>query len=534
MIEMTLEGFLKSDMQLGVEFNIKNLLKDYTDFIELLSDIKTLFLKKTPNFTEYQKANSSDNINMLLDEALHLSVAYAYYFGLDYLLRHTTEPDDFNYNFIKKGIANQDDKNDIAKQIYDKARKQLKNYYLQVEQQKDPMHINPYLVYQDIARDTLKKTHFNGQVTKYYQKIFTLSSNDTIDYTDTNGYKIQDLLPSLTLRSLEANTLLPMGAFVKDGSFSITKIHRLCNHLGLTIPNNEDIGNEDVNKSIYTTNDYMTSINCKYPKLIYDLACEDLFHINRLDNTIMHYIEYVKKQDKLLNSQQKTVMITFYSLFYYMPSVFFQDYFATCLENACSAYINGKNTDLFKYCIPLINIPNILFPQIVFVLLRALFTDTNFNFHSPAHFEYIIQTLENYITYNYDSIGSHFQKPDNYIWDNALYVTTTHRNKGFNSSKTKQKINTVCQLSVPKNHLTFEEITRYLIASEPRWRYTTILETNLAADFFAKRSRSDDVRLITICDKTGKHDMLIRYSSQEYAILLFKQLIGDLQIFDYN
>lgn len=499
MIEIKLEDFIKSDMQLGVEFDIKNLFKNYTDFTVLLADIKTLFSKNIVNSAEYQKAAFADDISILLDEALHLSVAYAYYFGLDYLLRHTAKPDDFNYNFIKKGISTPDDKNYVAKQI----------------------------------RDTLKKTHFNGQVTKYYQKILSLSVNDIIDNTDLPGYKIQDLLPSLTLRSLEAFTLLPMGTFVKDGSFSITKIRKLCYHLGLTLPN-EDSDNEDAKKSIYTTNDYMTSINCKYPKLIYDLACEDLFHINRLDNTIMHYIEYVKKQDSLLYSQQKNLLTTFYSLYYYMPSVFFQNHFASCLENACSAYINGKNTDLFKYSIPLINIPNILFPQMVFVLLRALFTDSNFNFHSPAHFEYIIQTLENYITCNYDSIGLHFQKPDNYIWDNALYTTTTRRNKGFNSSKTKQKINTVCQLSVPKNHLTFEEITRYLIASEPRWRYTTILETNLAADFFAKRNESDDVRLITICDKTGKHDMLIRYSSLEHAIILFNQLIGDLKILNNN
>ena len=63
----------------------------------------------------------------------------------------------------------------------------------------------------------------------------------------------------------------------------------------------------------------------------------------------------------------------------------------------------------------------------------------------------------------------------NYIWDNKSFFIRHSESKGKN-----HKPRVYYETIIPNNQIPFEEMTKLLFASEPRWRYCNIIEENLA------------------------------------------------------
>lgn len=78
------------------------------------------------------------------------------------------------------------------------------------------------------------------------------------------------------------------------------------------------------------------------------------------------------------------------------------------------------------------------------------------------------------------------------------------------------------EIIIQGNDLSFEEITNILLDSEPRWRYTTIIEENLMASPIFKADWSSDNRILIGRGAYNEMNPIIRYFSYEYHFNLLK------------
>lgn len=510
MVENKLEELLITPYRLGAEFDPDKLPRRSSDLYELSEQTKTYFTENTV----YGLVNFICQLDDIWDSIMPLAFAYVYYFVSDYLFRKSQTPSTFNYAFIKKGLS-EENANYEAKLIYDSSRKNLKPFFDMINTQTDPMHFNPLYFTKDLEKDKYKRAHFSGQIIKYFQKCFTICQNDAKDSAETVDYEILDFLPSLSLIALHASTLLPMGKYMKKGSYSIKKIKNLNYRVENTLKN---------------------SPYCKYPELLYNLAIEDLFHINRINISIRHYLDLVNSIDSTSIEQQETILSTFYSLLYNMPSTLFQNLYKNNVEKAVMEYLNENPRAICKFDYPIINIGNILFPQVILVLIFSLFTDHKGQIYSDEIVENILIDIEKYIDENLENINKHFTNEVNpYIWDDEALVFSIRQNKGLKQKKRngniiktdESRISTEYELFASNNKLSFERITELLLSSEPRWRYSTLIEENLT--YYIAGFYNTNCRKIYIQSENGK-ELIIRYTSDEYITILQERLLNSLNL----
>lgn len=524
MIENTLELLLSNPYQLGAEYNLKHLSRKSADMDYIINSVKSFF-KQSDSFCD--SFMSKDNLDILLDEIIYLSMVYAYYFALDYLQRNRNTPYQFNCEYIKEAIpTTHEDKNFEASEIYKSAITQYLPFIKTIIQQKDPMHSNPAITASDNQRCFNQyaryKFHFSGQLLMYFQKIFSINFYPhSTEFLFDNEHLIVDLLPALTLMSLKCTKYLPGGTYAD--TYTINKIRNICELLQYTQSDDSNI----------TTSfaDYKVALNSKYPHLLYTMAREDLFHISRLNNTICHYREQITTNQIQGEQRQRQHLETYYSLFYNLPSVWFQNY----CRIACTKSSSPKmNIDILNI-LPIMSLEGILFPQVLLTLLYTLFTDNGLRIFpvngKDSPFETIIESIEEYIGDHLEEIMKHFEIPNVFIWDNPDYLLATKNNKGYRNTK-KGKIHrnseTVYELIIQFNNIPFEDMVHLLMSSEPRWRYTTIIEENRAASPLIKKDWSMNNRIAFL---NGNTDYYVkRYTSSEYLIKLCYDVLHTLTL----
>lgn len=517
MIENKLEQLLANPNQLGAEFDLSRLDRSQTDIESIIKTVKDFFIHNE-NFSHCsKKLGNINNQNILLDEAINLSVAYAYYFGLDYLHRRLSEPDQFDCKYIRKAMPkNQIDKNTESSDIYKSAITQYLPLLKAIIQQKDPLHFNPALIENDKRMNN--KRHFSGQIPKYFQKILSIEfSTYSKEQLYDNEHLITDLLPALTLLSLDCTKYLPMGTYSK--TYSINKIRNMCEVLHYTQPKDSDINT--------SFEDYEAAINCKFPNLLYMMAREDLFRISRLNNALHSYCYLLKGHKVLDEKMQKKLLEVYSSSIYFLPSSWFQEYYINKLNSFCFDNVTGINEN-GAILISSIDLEGIVFPQVLSVLLYLLFSDDNLELLSAQNdyklLKQAINNLEGYISLNYEKIMKHFKVPNTFIWDDPSYLLEKFKNKGCRKTIYNGKIHRPLvkeyEIIIQGNDLPFEEIVSILLDSEPRWRYTTIVEENLAASPALKTDWSLDNRILPWRDSHNEMGFTIRYSSLEYHFIL--------------
>lgn len=529
MIENKLEQLLNNPNRLGAEFDLEQLSKSTETLEKQLDSIKTFFIDNICLLADYELIH--DKI-IYIDEMIQLSIVYAYYFGLDYLYRKEHEASRFNYEFVRKSVTDAKDSLRVEKifeNVY-KSYPKLKNSSISL---KDTLHYNPELIRLDLENstgNTSLESHFSGQILKYLQKIFSVDFSLTTAELTSVEFTLSDVLPALSIMMMNASTLIPMGKYVGKGSYNINKIRNLCKNLCYNQPKIKD--------DVELSPDFVVPTDSKFPESLYDMAREDLFHIIRLSNTVNLFhdftVDYADIPDK-----QKLLLQTFYSLYYHMPSVVFQYLYKDNVKNACYSYISEKQIDLLKQSFPIINLNSIVFPQVLLILLYALFTDGNLQIHEDNRIKTTISDIEEYIDRNYDKISEHFVLPEVFVWDNDNYISTHKRNKGYRktkNNKTIPKINTEYTFDFPNSDLCFEDVARIIMSSEPRWRYTNITEEN-AIDISIlqqpnNRSLGNHRRIIK--GENEEELLLLRYTSEEYSIKLYNTLLHTLNLNDDN
>lgn len=433
MIENKLEQLLANPNQLGAEFDLSRLDRSQTDFESIIKTVKDFFSHNKDFSHCIDKLGNTNDQNILLDEAINLSIAYAYYFGLDYLHRQLCEPDQFDCKYIRKGMPkNRIDKNTESSDIYKSAITEYLPLLKAIIKQKDPLHFNPALVENDKRMND--KRHFSGQIPKYFQKILSIEfSTCTEARLYDNEHLITDLLPALTLSSLDCTKYLPMGTYSND--YSINKIRKICEALHYTQPEDSDINT--------SFDDYEAAIDCKFPNLLYMMAREDLFRISRLNNALHSYCYLLKGQKVFDEKKQRKLLEVYSSLIYYLPSPWFQEYYINKLTSSCLGNATEVNDNIAIFTSST-GLESVVFPQVLLVLLYLLFTDNKLELLSAqndnALLKETIDDLEDYIELNYEKIMKHFKVPKTFIWDNSFYLLEKFKNKGYRKTKNKGKV----------------------------------------------------------------------------------------------
>lgn len=521
MIEDKLEQLLTNPNQLGAEFDLRQLCR-YTDDLEAtITSVKKFFRENETFFSLFSSIDDSYQQDSFWDEMINLSLVYAYYFALDYILRQKGEPDEFDCKYIRKALPTTIiDKNSYSNDVYRTVSSQFIPFIKAMIQQKDPMHFNPLLVANDEKHiyDNKKrnKSHFSGQIPQYFQKIFSINySEKSTEFLFDKEHLITDLLPALTLMSLKVSKYIPMGTYADE--YSIKKVRSICETLHYSEKEESDKAN--------FFSDYEIALDCKYPDLIYSMAREDLFHIGRLNNAICSYRDFVEANPESNDEQKKTLLATSFSLSYHMPSVWFQEYYKNTLHESCTSYAAGDLPNMLNHLLPIIIFNGIVFPQVLLTMLYALFTDRELKIYpvnDGSLFKNILFKIETYFEHHMDSINKHFKLPDTFIWDNPRYILSRCKNKGNRNTgtgKIHRPNEEIYELIIPPSQESFEDIVALLISSEPRWRYTTIIEENRVTFTPLKKDWPLGNHKLFLEDKIGT-SVLIRYASYEYFIRL--------------
>ncbi|SCH81754.1 Uncharacterised protein [uncultured Clostridium sp.] len=521
MIENKLELLLSNPLQLGAEFDITRLDRNFQNVTMLKGAIENFFISNQ-KFTNvyYDTINRlvPQHIPSLLHTLFYTAMVYAYYLGCDYIHRSISTPEEFNYGFIKKSIQFEDPYNDDSDicSLYDHARKLLPGFLNQVTFQNDPMHCNPLIISRDWQRDWHKRTHFNGPLIKYLQKVFNDPTPiSPVSMQEARQYKILDCFPKITLSALKANTVIPMGTQVTSGEYSIKKLRKLTDIVNTHMPWSE---------------------NSDFESWLYTVLYEDIFHLNRLSNTLYHYIKYIDSIGKSTEKQQTDIVAYFFGLLYHSPTYAVQDLLYKNVKYACDAYLEANTKKMLIAISPVIFVNNILFPQLVLVLLFALYTDSDNCIESTDNIKRRNKFLEAYLREENDSSKHHLTlNPARFFWENADNYIELKRDKGhttLSDGTIKKKILKNHELKPTKNRLSFERITGLLSASEPRWKYSYITEENMA--FIGPQFTCKDRNKIFLKGSEPSEciGMSIRYSSFEYEIILYHHLLESIGLHD--
>ena len=285
MIEYTLEELVSFKMSLAYEFDPGDLEPKILDFETAIEKTKEYFLSNETFVNTYKHNIEGFHLETDIDDLIPLSIMYAYYFALDYNYRKNGKVHTLNTAYLKECIsadklkaylttdenkpASKDmiesEINSKVSEFYDYMRKQKGQFIDSVSRLQDPRHVNPY--FQQEEKD------FFGQIPKYFRKIFNIESLN-YEKDKYESIKAVDLLPAICLSAISVSDLLPTSSKTGSGTLNFSRLEKLDRVLNNRL---------EIAKEIE---------GCKRSDLLYKFATEDLFMMNRLNNTIIKYLDF--------------------------------------------------------------------------------------------------------------------------------------------------------------------------------------------------------------------------------------------------
>ena len=480
MVEFTLEALVKHIEQIGIEFSEVPKPLAEANLALTLQSVQKIFCN-SDDFYYYRTLVYHNSWSSTVYPAFQdLCVIYAYYFINDYILRKTRQPQILNSDYIKCGISPKylEESADSISDIYNRMRNQLKQFLRNNTAQEDPKHFNPYTAKQNVEKSLntqdqtlFQRAHWGGDIIQYFNKIFSSSY-----YTQNSDYKINDLLPGITIATLNNTTIMPLGTHIKDGCLTINDIQKI------------------VKQFNYAADNHSTETELKFPELLYSLVFEDLFKVNRLNITLTQYAHILSQLVEFSDKSKEQILLkSIFSVVFYMPSVYFQNINEPYTRQLCMNYLHNNPSSYYTLANTLFSYGSIIFPQMLVILLSSLCTNRQHQILPVSDLQKISEQIEGYIEKYWFRIKCHFpncipelgsspnnnktkiKMNSNYIWDNKSFFIRHSESKGKN-----HKPRIYYETIIPNNQIPFEEMTKLLFASEPRWRYCNIIEENLA------------------------------------------------------
>lgn len=546
MIEYTLEELISFKMSLAYEFNPDSLKSGALDIGDAIGKTKKYFLDNEEFVKTYEQNIKGFNLVKDIDDVMPLAIMYAYYYGLDYNFRKSGKAYSLNTAYLKECISPDklevfltpyEDNAPVNKEIidreislrlsefYDYMRKQKRQFFTAVRKIQDPMHANPYFKQEE--------NDFLGQIPKYFRKIFNVeySQNGKNDLDQINAV---DLLPALCLGAISVSDLLPTSSKTKSGSLNFNRLEKIDRILKNRIEIAKDVD------------------GCKQTDLLYKLAVEDLFLMNRLNNTITKYLDF-NLEHKYRNHtkyQEVKLLRGIFAPYLFLPSLEQQEKYYSTVSEAADMLSKGEvsSREVFNKILPAFFSGNILFPQILVVLSNFLFTDDNSKILSEDCMKDRISLIEEYICANQEKISSHICDGKPHLWEmdeeDNRYIEIKKENKGFRKGekyddKTETRYSYQKEIKHKFTKLDIEKISRYLIEPEFKWKCNTITDRNTGLREHFENMKIDWHNNYAFHRQRGHVLEVDTIVSTDYFIFLslmqFENVVKrNVQIYDYS
>lgn len=492
MIEYTLEELISFNMSLAYEFNPDNLEPEFENVNDAINKTKRFFLDNELFVKTYEQSINGFNLEKDIDDLIPLAMMYVYYFGLDYILRKSGKIHTLNTVYLRECISSDklksyltiDENRPATKEMidseislklsefYDYMRKQKPQFFNAVCRIQDPKHVNPYF-------DQEEKDFF-GQIPKYFRKIFNIEYSESAK-NNLEQIKAMDLLPAISLGAIGISDLLPTSSKTKSGSLNFSRLEKIDKVLKNRIEISQDVEGS------------------KCTKLLYELAVEDLFFMNRLNNAVIKYLDFnlEYKYRNHTKYQEEKILRGVFAPYLFLPSCGQQEKYSEIIYGAADMLSKGgvKLREIFNKVLPALFSSNVLFPQLLVVLSNYLFSDNSNHVISEELMKDRINLIEAYICDNEEKISTHICDNKPRLWnarEGDKYIEIKTENKGLKKgNKYDNELETRYSFQKEIRHkftkLNIERISRLLIDPEFRWKSNSIIERNMGLREYFKK-----------------------------------------------
>lgn len=271
---------------------------------------------------------------------------------------------------------------DAVKELLKKPKRE---FFRRVITYEDPHGFNPYYLSRNFSNIIDDLGSPKGIILENYMDYLYKSINFN---TDRRPDTINVLIPALYLIFINNYSLLPGHGNHKNG-FSFNDL----NSFEIEI------------ERILLENNYKTTIDCKYTKLLCKTLIDELLPFNRIKNTIDIYRRnhFDSERRELLDPRYG-----FLSLYYVLmdlPTISLQNHFANELsilhQNNLREYSKETSSSIFSFWDKLSNISKIIYPLGIIYLFKILWTSACQHCGDAAASKvkliYVKNKLENYI-----------------------------------------------------------------------------------------------------------------------------------------
>jgi hypothetical protein len=506
MFERTLEMLVNKSITSLPEDVFKDLLSILADTIKIRTydeayDKITDFYK-SPSLKNLYDKKVLSKIEEQLKDLKSVAALYCCYFGMDYIYQvENPEGEPFGFKFIDY-YYDCNNEFDVIKDIFNVMKRQLKGLE-KVKLFKDSLYENYggyKLLYEKEGIDYQKSHIYLGNIIRYLDK--SCKNKD-------NKFIMHDLVPSATIIALRSVGALPNGGDANKSSNHISGnlLNAIDKHLqGSTIRSCESyIPTINLNKVQY-------DIDPRVKELISLAVIDDIYRMDRINQLLMGYIEYVEKDaysgNFTMNDERAIAKAC--SLLLPMPLGVLKSYKAKgsdtfTLKNFLKEVEEKNEREICKCASHIITFNTFTFPYLIGLLCFMLFYK-GIEIKSVEEIKEILRSLEEYILHDYKDLKKSFDIGTNRIWSNnkiaSLYTRQYTVNKGTAQNKKKNK-----RVEWSRKHnLEFYEVTELMLSQT-----VNILKSRVLLD-------ENFTRIVT---NKEQQDFRLKYSG-EFSILLPK------------
>lgn len=297
-----------------------------------------------------------------------------------------------------------------SKAVYDRVRdkKRTNSNSKGVQKRYDnsePVSFNPYIICKD-------PNLFFREVIGFSKRMMSK------DEDDNSKFRVLSFMDVLPLILMESDKEMPDGPYVKNGGLTYERIQHICE----VVEKYKKFPGASING--YISDEKKAE---KLKKILLDWACEDCFHLDRLDAALTRSLDWMKKIDRSSQNAQITEkkILKLYSIMTQVPYYSLIGY--KTFDDVAEAIIAG-NPFPEKQVRRIFAISNILFPQLITICVNLLFTNGKGEIKSRGELMYIISNLADEV------IADPFRARGKHAWDYDPSATLNQVNDYYDYS----------------------------------------------------------------------------------------------------